>query len=134
MLQKRERADEFGWRHFGDIYADHENAYSGLDTPVVSHYNNQYDAIAGFAMQFMRSGDPRWHAMMNELAWHVVDIDPFGSPAPFIDGATVPLGQVDGGQTPAAPRSSSTATCGASTMACSITTRTCRWCARAGIT
>lgn len=75
LLQKRERADEYGWRHFGDIYADHENAYSNLDTPVVSHYNNQYDAIAGFAMQFMRSGDPRWHAMMNELAWHVVDID-----------------------------------------------------------
>ncbi len=75
LLQKREDADEYGWRHFGDIYADHENAFSGLDVPVVSHYNNQYDAIAGFALQFMRSGDPRWHTMMNELAWHVADID-----------------------------------------------------------
>ncbi len=75
LLQKRETADEYGWRHFGDIYADHENAFSGLDTPVVSHYNNQYDAIGGFALQFMRSGDARWHAMMSELAWHVADID-----------------------------------------------------------
>ena len=75
LLRKREAADEYGWRHFGDIYADHENAYSGSDTPVVSHYNNQYDAVFGFGLQFMRSGDPRWHAMMNELAWHVADID-----------------------------------------------------------
>ena len=75
FLNKREAVDEYGWRHFGDLYADHENAFSGLATPVVSHYNNQYDAIAGFALQFMRSGDPRWHSMMNELAWHVTDID-----------------------------------------------------------
>jgi hypothetical protein len=72
---KRELADEFGWRNFGDIPADHENAYSGLSEPVVSHYNNQYDAVAGFACQFFRSGDRRWHRMMNELAAHVVDID-----------------------------------------------------------
>lgn len=73
--QKRESADEYGWRHFGDIHADHENAFSGRSEPVVSHYNNQYDAIAGFAYQFMRSGDVRWHRLMAELAAHVVDID-----------------------------------------------------------
>ena len=28
--------------------------------PLVSHYNNQYDPVAGFAIQFLRSGDPRW--------------------------------------------------------------------------
>jgi hypothetical protein len=75
FLNKREAADEYGWRHFGDLHADHETAFSGLNTPVVSHYNNQYDAIAGFALQFMRSGDSRWHTMMNELASHVTDID-----------------------------------------------------------
>ena len=73
--QKRELADEYGWRHFGDIYADHENGFSGRAEPVVSHYNNQYDAIAGFAYQFMRSGNRRWHRLMAELAAHVVDID-----------------------------------------------------------
>ena len=73
--RKRESADEYGWRHFGDIHADHENAFSGLSEPVVSHYNNQYDAVAGFAYQFMRSGQTRWHQFMSELASHVVDID-----------------------------------------------------------
>jgi hypothetical protein len=42
---------------------------------LVSHYNNQYDAIAGFAYQYLRSGDVRWWRQMTELARHVVDID-----------------------------------------------------------
>ena len=73
--RKREVIDEYGWRNFGDIYADHENAYCEAPGPIVSHYNNQYDAVAGFAAQFMRSGDARWWRAMNELAWHVADID-----------------------------------------------------------
>jgi hypothetical protein len=73
--RKRQVIDEFGWRNFGDIYADHENAFSGAGAPIVSHYNNQYDAVGGFAAQFMRSGDTRWWRAMNELAWHVADID-----------------------------------------------------------
>jgi hypothetical protein len=73
--RKRELIDEYGWRNFGDIYADHENAFAADAAPIVSHYNNQYDAIGGFATQFMRSGDPRWWRAMNELAWHVADID-----------------------------------------------------------
>lgn len=73
--RKREVIDEFGWRHFGDIYADHESVfYRGPGRPV-SHYNNQYDAMAGFAYQFLRTGDVRWWTLMNELAAHVVDID-----------------------------------------------------------
>lgn len=73
--EKRERADEYGWRHFGDLYADHENGFSGESEPIVSHYNNQYDGIAGCAAQFMRSGDPRWWTLMQDLATHVADID-----------------------------------------------------------
>jgi hypothetical protein len=72
---KRERIDEYGWRNFGDIYADHEAAFHKGGSPLVSHYNNQYDAIAGFAIQFMRSGDARWWQAMAELAAHVRDID-----------------------------------------------------------
>lgn len=75
FAHKRESADEYGWRHWGDLPADHENVYSGLAEPVVSHYNNQYDPIAGCALQFLRSGDGRWHQHMNELAAHVTDID-----------------------------------------------------------
>lgn len=73
--RKREIIDEYGWRNFGDIYADHEAAFDSGDEPFISHYNNQYDAIAGFACQFMRTADVRWLTQMEELATHVVDID-----------------------------------------------------------
>jgi hypothetical protein len=72
---KRERIDEYGWRHFGDLYADHESVRAPRDKPLVSHYNNQYDAIWGCAIQFMRSGNSRWWTAMQQLARHVVDID-----------------------------------------------------------
>ena len=69
---RREIIDEYGWRHFGEIYADHEAvSRSGL----ISHYNNQYDAIAGMASRYMRTGDARWWSAMCELAAHVTDID-----------------------------------------------------------
>jgi exo-rhamnogalacturonan lyase-like protein len=73
--RKREVIDEYGWRNFGDIYADHEALFHNGGEPFVSHYNNQYDAVAGFACQFMRSADVRWFTQMEELATHVVDID-----------------------------------------------------------
>jgi len=75
FVRKRDTIDEYGWRNFGDIYADHENPFSREPAPIVSHYNNQYDAIAGFAVQFMRTGDARWWQLMTELATHVEDID-----------------------------------------------------------
>jgi hypothetical protein len=75
FLAKRERIDEYGWRNYGDLYADHERVYYRGQLPVHSHYNNQYDAIAGFARQFARSGDVRWWTQLCELATHVADID-----------------------------------------------------------
>ena len=72
---RREPVDEYGWRHFGDLYADHEATRAAGAQPILSHYNNQYDAIAGFAHQFLRSGDTRWRRAMDELAAHVADID-----------------------------------------------------------
>jgi hypothetical protein len=75
FVAKRERIDEYGWRHFGDLYADHEGAYYTGTQPVVSHYNNQYDAIHGAIVQFLRSADTRWFQLADELACHVVDID-----------------------------------------------------------
>jgi hypothetical protein len=71
---KRERIDEYGWRHFGELWADHE-AVNQKEPPLCSHYNNQYDAIYGFAVQLLRSGDPRWFVALDELARHVIDID-----------------------------------------------------------
>jgi hypothetical protein len=72
---KREVVDEYGWRHFGDIYGDHEAVFHKGPTPLVSHYNNQYDPIAGFAYQYLRSGDYRWLRHREELVAHVIDID-----------------------------------------------------------
>lgn len=76
FFHKREVIDEYGWRNFGDLFADHEtrNQPAG-ETPLISHYNNQYDPIYGFARQFALSGDRRWFELMDDLARHVVDID-----------------------------------------------------------
>jgi hypothetical protein len=75
FTQKREVVDEYGWRNFGDVYADHEAVRDTGDQPLVSHYNNQYDAVAGFIFQYMRTADVRWWRLCDELARHVVDID-----------------------------------------------------------
>ncbi len=72
---KRERIDEYGWRHFGDLWADHETIYHDGPAPLVSHYNNQYDALAGFIVHFLRTGERGWWELADDLARHVVDID-----------------------------------------------------------
>jgi hypothetical protein len=73
--RKREVVDQYGWRNFGDVYGDHEGIRHPGPSPLVSHYNNQYDPVAGFLYQFFRSGDTRWWTMARELARHVIDID-----------------------------------------------------------
>ena len=75
IAAKREFIDEFGWRNFGDIYADHETLYHDSDDVFVSHYNNQYDPIYGFGRQYLLTGDTRWYELMVELSQHVLDID-----------------------------------------------------------
>jgi len=75
FAHKREVVDEYGWRSAGDLYADHEATLHTGSQPLVSHYNNQYDAVAGFALQFMRTGDLRWWHLCSALAAHVTDID-----------------------------------------------------------
>jgi hypothetical protein len=72
---KRERADLYGWRNFGETWADHEAKYWEGEGTFVSNYNNQYDVVHGAFLQFARSGDPRWFRMHEELARHVIDID-----------------------------------------------------------
>lgn len=75
FLAKREIIDEYGWRHFGDLYADHEAVYHKGAGPFISHYNNQYDFVYGAFAQFMRSGDSRWRQLMEDAARHHIDID-----------------------------------------------------------
>ena len=75
LLAKREDQDEYGWRHYGDVVADHETLYHDGDNIFVSHYNNQYDPVYGFARQYLLTSDPRWYRLMDNLARHVLDID-----------------------------------------------------------
>jgi hypothetical protein len=75
LLANREKADEYGWRNFGDVFADHEQAYYGGDEPLVSHYNNQFDMVQGFLLHYLRTGDRRWFELGDALARHVMDID-----------------------------------------------------------
>ena len=77
FFNRREMIDEYGWRNFGDLYADHENLYYNGPKPVISHYNNQYDALYGFLLQYARSGDRRWFRLADDLARHVMDIDTY---------------------------------------------------------
>jgi hypothetical protein len=72
---KREVIDEYGWRHFGEIYGDHEAVFNHGSSPLISHYNNQYDPVNGLGCQYLRSADYRWFRLMRELAYHVIDID-----------------------------------------------------------
>ena len=75
FFARREIIDEYGWRHFGDLYADHEAVGHSGETPLVAHYNNQYDVIYGAIIQYLRNGDRRWFELANDLARHVIDID-----------------------------------------------------------
>jgi hypothetical protein len=75
LFAKREVIDEFGWRNFGDVWADHEEAYYVGDKPIISHYNNQYDLLHGLLIQFLLTGDRRWWQLADPLARHVMDID-----------------------------------------------------------
>lgn len=72
---RRDRADEYGWRNFGDVHADHEQPhYDGFNT-LASHYNNQFDLVFGGILNLAVSGDAKWFDLFEPLARHVIDID-----------------------------------------------------------
>ena len=75
FLEHRELIDEYGWRNFGEVYADHENLHYQGAPPVVSHYNNQYDVLLGFLFRWLDTANTRWWQLASELARHVSDID-----------------------------------------------------------
>lgn len=75
LVARREVIDEYGWRNFGEVHADHEGEYYDGPNPVISHYNNQYDMIYGSLLQYLRTGKPNWFEVFDPLARHVIDID-----------------------------------------------------------
>lgn len=75
LQARRESIDEYGWRNFGDIPADHEQTFYADHNTIVSHYNNQFDLIFGGILNLMTTGDPKWFDLFDPLARHVMDID-----------------------------------------------------------
>ena len=75
LLTRRETIDEYGWRNYGEVYADHENAHYEGPRPVISHYNNQFDVVYGAILQQMRTGEAAWSELFDPLARHVIDVD-----------------------------------------------------------
>lgn len=75
FFQKREATDVYGWRHFGELYADHEAANHAPDNYFISHYNNQYDPLMGMTLQYLHWGELSWLDLMMPLAQHIKDID-----------------------------------------------------------
>ena len=67
--RKREHIDEYGWRHFGRSVRGPRERPLRWTGPVISHYNNQYDAVAAFATQFMRN-------------WRLAVVGAHGRPGP----------------------------------------------------
>ena len=72
---KREATDVYGWRDFGDIWADHEAVADTNAEYFVSHYNNQYDPLLGLTKQFLSTGDKRYLGLIKPLSQHIQDID-----------------------------------------------------------
>jgi hypothetical protein len=75
FFAKRESIDEYGWRNFGDIYADHEAVLNQDKDLFISHYNNQYDFLAGAYRKAFSSEDFAWLEIASDLASHVRDVD-----------------------------------------------------------
>lgn len=75
--------DEYGWRHFGDTFADNENSPMQMvkDHPdhfvggrPISHYGNEYDVNYGVVLQGLRRGDPNWMWLADVMCRHYADI------------------------------------------------------------
>ena len=72
---RRDVIDEYGWRNFGDVHADHEQRHYKGDGAIISHYNNQFDMIFGGIQHYARTGDVAWFDFFDPLSRHVADID-----------------------------------------------------------
>ncbi|MFC1719490.1 hypothetical protein ACFL6S_37920, partial [Candidatus Poribacteria bacterium] len=83
VITKWEQIDEFGWRHFGDTFADNEGAPAKMveDFPEyhfgrqpISHYGNEYDVNYGVMLQGLRRSDPKWMWLADVMCRHYADI------------------------------------------------------------
>jgi hypothetical protein len=75
FFKKREKNDIYGWRHYGELDADHEAVNSPKNSYFISHYNNQYDPLMGMTLQFLHYGELKWLELLRPLNQHIQDID-----------------------------------------------------------
>jgi len=72
---RREKIDEYGWRNYGDVPADHEQTHYAGSNTIISHYNNQFDLIYGGLLNLAATGHLKWLDLADPLSRHVMDID-----------------------------------------------------------
>ena len=75
FFEKREKVDEYGWRNFGELYADHECHEIEHQGYFISHYNNQYDPLMGMILQYLHHAGQPWLELIFPLNQHIQDID-----------------------------------------------------------
>jgi len=75
FFKKREKNDIYGWRHYGELDADHEAVNTAKNSYFISHYNNQYDPLMGMTLQFLHHGESKWLQLLRPLNQHIQDID-----------------------------------------------------------
>ena len=78
FFSRRETIDEFGWRNFGDFFADHESFERighFFNNVIISHYNNQYDFLYSLLYHFAKTGEIKFFILAKDLAEHIIDID-----------------------------------------------------------
>jgi len=75
--------DEYGWRHFGDTFADNEFSPAAMvrDFPEhyvgrqpISHFGNEYDVCYGVMLQGLRRADPKWMWTADVMCRHYADV------------------------------------------------------------
>jgi len=83
VFTKWDQIDEYGWRHFGDTFADNEASPAEMvrdfpehyfGTQPISHFGNEYDVTYAIMLQGLRRQSPRWMWLADVMARHYADI------------------------------------------------------------
>ena len=79
-LKKREQRREYGFENFGD-----DTFEWGYGPSYTYWSNSEYDHHHGFAIQYLRSGDPRWWELCEQQArmYRDVVVTHAGAPRQF---------------------------------------------------
>lgn len=86
VFTQREVIDEYGWRNYGDLWADNERGCKNAPREsqlVISHYNQEYDWGFGMVFQALRNAGvdgeaaADWFALGRAALRHEADVDTY---------------------------------------------------------